>query len=133
MLIWIAASVGLLIIALAIIFIPSDSAIPPTPAFSRVTIGNLTFLAESYNDVLDLTGVFILNGTSYNGFAVVTIDGNSIIADSPEDTLVITTPGHLSTSIIGNNVTIKLTQMTCPILQGIKGIDENGNFVCAVI
>ena len=84
---------------LAVAFIPPvESGIPPTPAFSTITIDGVVITADSYND-----------------------------------RLTITTSGSLSTTVNGNTVTIKIDPLSCPLLQGVTGIDANGNLICGVI
>ena len=93
-----AILVGIAFVSVILIIPISDSAIPPTNAFSKVYI-----------------------------------NGQLIEADQHDDTLYITTTGSLTTSIDGDAVTIKIKELTCPILQAVKSVDANGNLVCAVI
>ena len=137
---YIIAAIGFGILGLAILFEESD-AVQVTPAFSEIIINGTSYKAKTYNEKLYLSGDFIMQGKSIgvsggslsDSFKTVIIDGVSITATQPEDTLTITTPGHITTTVDGNTVTIKLTQFSCPLLQGVKGVDSNGNFVCAAI
>ena len=68
-----------------------------------------------------------------NAFSSVIVDGVTINADRYNDKLYINTPGSLTTSITGDTITIKISALTCPALQGVKSVDSNGNFVCGLI
>jgi hypothetical protein len=46
------AVIGLAILGVAIIFAPTEGAIPPTPAFNRVVTGISDYSAKSYNEVI---------------------------------------------------------------------------------
>lgn len=79
------------------------------------------------------TTITTVSNPEKNGFSKIIIDGLMINATQAEDTLTIITPGHITTSISNKTITFKVTQMSCPVLQGIKGVDSSGNFICGVI
>ena len=68
-----------------------------------------------------------------NAFSKVFINGQLVEADKYNDELYIITSGSFNTTISGDSVTIKLKSITCPLLQAIKGVDADGNLVCATI
>ena len=68
-----------------------------------------------------------------DAFSKVYINGQLIEADQYNDELYITTTGSLTTTINGDSVTIKLTAITCPVLQALRSIDSDGTLVCALI
>ena len=68
-----------------------------------------------------------------NAFSKVYVNGLLIEADKYDDELYITTQGSLNTTISGDSVTIKIDEISCRILQGLKSVDASGNLVCAVI
>ena len=68
-----------------------------------------------------------------DAFSKIYINGQLIEADQYNDELYIITPGSITTTINGDTVTIKLKSITCTVLQGITGVDTDGNFVCNVI
>ena len=94
----VGGSAGITLLTLLSISTITESAIPPTDAFSKVYVNGQLIEADQYNDEL-----------------------------------YIITTGSLTTSINGDTVTIKLNQITCPVLQALKSIDSSGNLVCAVI
>ena len=68
-----------------------------------------------------------------DAFSKIYINGQLIEADQYNDELYIITPGSITTTINGDSVTIKLTAITCPVLQALRSIDSDGTLVCALI
>lgn len=83
-----------------------EMSIPPTNAFSKIIIGNKTITANDYSSAANLTDK---------------IAGNVIGA------------GSLSCSALNGTTTCKITAISCPVLQGIKGVDSNGNLFCSTL
>ena len=66
-------------------------------------------------------------------FSEVYINGEPVKAIHYRDQLYITTEGMITTTVTGKNVTMKLAEISCPLLQAIKGVDANGNLVCGAL
>lgn len=145
--------IGLAVLLIAFLLTPAESlmtSIPPTKAFTKITNGVWEIEADSYADVLKLmegnditiTGdaendeVIISAGGSQNltdSFGTMIIGGNALKAAAPNATVTINPAGSLSCTKSGSVFTCKLNAITCPLLQGIKGVDANGNLFCGVI
>jgi hypothetical protein len=123
--------------------------IPPTGAFSRIITDNGVLQASDWNDWVDMRSTDSVNVTmsghniyfwGMNGsstptdyFGTVKINGNTVKASAPNSTITINTQGSLSCTKSGDVFTCKLSQVTCGALQGIKGVDANGNLFCGLI
>lgn len=145
------AGIGMLF--MAFVLIPADAGremnIPPTNAFSKIITDNGIIEADKYNDFIDMrstdsvkvnmTGHNLYlwglqsNSTETNSFGTIIINGNSIKATQTNATIIINTQGSLSCTKSGNTFNCKLTAITCPVLQGLKGVDANGNLFCSTI
>lgn len=66
-------------------------------------------------------------------FSKVIVNGDVITADSYNEELYITTEGDITADANGNNITIKLNPVSCPLLQVIVEVDDNGFFVCGTL
>ena len=127
------------VIGVAQMLNPRAESIPPTNAFSEIVINGVSYKADSYNSKLYLTGDGIsFNGTSVNienppSFSKVMINGALLEATSPESQINVQTTGSENGTLSGNTITLKLKQVTCPILQAMKRTDSNGNLICGTL
>lgn len=103
-----------------------EMSIPPTKAFSRIITDNGTLEATEWNDYIDMrsTDNVKVNMTGHNLY----IWGINSTGDT-----AITTQGSLSCIKTGNTYNCKISPLSCPILQGVKGVDASGNLFCGVI
>ena len=128
----------------------SDAAIPPTRAFSKIMTDNGEINARSYSDWLDMRGNDAVNVTmsgnnvhfwmvgnassgGTNSFGTLKVNGVLYKATAPNQTITINTQGSVSCTLSGGTVTCKLSTLSCPALQGIKGVDSSGNLFCGLI
>lgn len=127
------------VIGVAQMLNPQANSIPPTNAFSEIVINGISYKADSYNSKLYLVGDGIsFNGTSINienppSFSKVMINGALLEATSPESQINVQTTGSENGTLSGNTITLKLKQVTCPILQAMKRTDSNGNLICGTL
>lgn len=100
---------GIVLLLGAFLLIPANAgremSIPPTKAFSKIIIGGKTITAKDYSSIANLTGMA----------------GN------------VTGKGSVSCSLVSGKFECKLKPITCPTLQGVKGVDSNGNLFCSVL
>ena len=102
---------GVSLVSSAYFFVQADAnremSIPPTNAFSKIIIGNNTITANDWGSTANLTG-------KTNGY---TVSGS----------------GSLTCSLSGTTITCKLKTISCPVLQGLKGVDSSGNLFCSTL
>lgn len=84
--------------------------------------------------LLGVLGIFALPASSdippTRAFSQIIIAGQTINATSYSSSFEIITLGNLTTSISDDSISIKLKEFSCPLLESIKGIDEDGNWIC---
>ena len=68
-----------------------------------------------------------------NAFSQIIVNGEPINADSYNSNLIINFTGSLDMESSNGNLIIKLSEITCPFLQAVKGVDENGDFICGTL
>lgn len=127
------------LVGVAQMFNPQANSIPPTNAFSEIVINGVSYKADSYNSKLYLTGDGIsMNGSVINieqpdGFSKVMINGALLEATAPESQINVQTTGSENGTLTGNTITLKLKQVTCPLLQAMKRTDGDGNLICGTL
>lgn len=144
---------GISLFSIAYFLAPANAGremnIPPTNAFGRIMTDNGILEATDWNDWIDMRSTDSVNVTmsghnlyfwgmsgnsgSTNSFGTIIINGGIFKATAPNSTITINTQGSLSCTKSGDVFTCKLAQISCPLLQGIKGVDASGNLFCGVI
>ncbi len=99
-----------LIFGAAFFLIPSESTIPPTPAFSGFVINDTQYNATKYNDVFSID--------SQNKTILISTNNTRIILD-------LNTPTNQT---LGG-----LFTMSCPANQFTSAINNTGHLVCSVL
>lgn len=134
---------GLIIFAL--LLVPSESAIPPTPAFYQISINNITAITSSnYKDTIHLTtdDSIVLTGNNTSSeinfslnYPTLTSIGGVFSSSCTIGMMVtgINSDGYVYCDELPSPTLTRLggvKQQDCPANNFVTGIDSDGNLVC---